>query len=119
MQKLHIRTIPLHEQPRRIARMKSSKTLLVTTTAAFTGYDENQGDKLTLFDDQTFEVLDRFQILPDEMACCATSILLKGEEKEFFAVGSAFSPKTEAEPNKVRPCGNEKQVNQPIFHKLS
>ena len=82
--------------------MNSSKTLLVTTTLAFTGTGSNKGDKAILFDDQTFETLDKFQLLENEMVCSATSILLKGEDKEFFAVGSAFSLEYEAEPEKVR-----------------
>lgn len=81
--------------------MPSSKTLLVTTTMAFTGDNGNRGDQLILFDDQSFEILDKFQLLEEEMVCSATSILLQGEDKEFYAVGSAFSSKTEAEPSKV------------------
>jgi hypothetical protein len=82
--------------------MPSSKTLLVTTTTAFTGISENRGDQILLFDDHAFEVLDKFQLMENEMVCSATSILLRGEDKEFYAVGSAFSTRTETEPSKVR-----------------
>lgn len=82
--------------------MPSSKTLIVTTTTAFTGTTDNRGDQIVLFDDQTFEVLDKFQLMEFEMVCSATSILLQGEDREFYAVGSAFSPKTEPEPSQVR-----------------
>ena len=75
--------------------MPSSKTLLVTTTTAFTGISENRGDQILLFDDHAFEVLDKFQLMENEMVCSATSILLRGEDKEFYAVGSAFSTRTE------------------------
>lgn len=33
-QKLHIRTVPLHEQPRRIAHQESTRSIAVTTTKA-------------------------------------------------------------------------------------
>ena len=36
-QKLHVRTVPLHEQPRRIAHQESSRTFLVTITQAMLG----------------------------------------------------------------------------------
>lgn len=34
IQKLHIRTVPLHEQPRRIAYQEATKTFAVVTTHA-------------------------------------------------------------------------------------
>ena len=94
--------MPLYEQPRRIAHIAESKAIMVTTTNSFMGYDSKDGDRIRLIDDQTFETIDTFQMMPDEMACCATSILLGEEDKEFFAVGTAFSSRTEAEPSNVR-----------------
>jgi hypothetical protein len=82
--------------------MPDSKAILVTTTNSFMGYDSKDGDRIRLIDDQTFETLDTFQLMSNEMACCATSILLEDEDKEFFAVGTAFSSRTEAEPSIVR-----------------
>ena len=82
--------------------MPDSKAILVTTTNSFMGYDSNDGDRIRLIDDQTFETLDTFQLMPDEMACCATSILLEEEDKEFFAVGTAFNPRSSSEPTCVR-----------------
>ena len=37
IQKLHVRTVPLHEQPRRIAHQESTRTFLVTITQAMLG----------------------------------------------------------------------------------
>eukprot|EP00889_Picochlorum_renovo_P004266 jgi/Picre1/31296/NNA_006649.t1 len=36
------------------------------------------------------------------MACCAAAVQLQDEDKEFFAVGSAFAPKSEPEPTSGR-----------------
>ena len=37
IQKLHVRTVPLHEQPRRITHQESSRTFLVNITQAMMG----------------------------------------------------------------------------------
>lgn len=37
IQKLHVRTVPLHEQPRRITHQESSRSFLVTITQAMMG----------------------------------------------------------------------------------
>ncbi len=40
IQKLHIRSVPLHEQPRRIAHQESTRTFGVCTTHALIGSSE-------------------------------------------------------------------------------
>lgn len=69
IQKLHVRTVPLPdgEQPRRIVHHKTSKTLIVATSAAVAavaggvGADDGpafvEKSFLKLFDDSTFEML--------------------------------------------------------------
>ena len=63
IQKLHIRTVPLHEQPRRIAHQDASRTLCVTTLRSRITDDGEEAEEhfVRLLDDQTFEVLTRLQ----------------------------------------------------------
>jgi DNA damage-binding protein 1 len=105
MQKLHVRTVPLHEQPRRIAHQEGSRSFLVTTTQAMSGVVE-AADSLRLLDDQTFEVLDIFKLDVHEMACSAASVMLSDDGAEYFAVGTALVPPEELEPSKVRPVAS-------------
>ncbi len=59
LQKLHIRTVPLNEQPRRIAHQESTRTLCVTTLKMriTSEGDEAEDHFVRLLDDQTFETL--------------------------------------------------------------
>jgi len=52
-------------------------------------------------DEQTFELLDSFKLEGIEMVCSVTCVHLEEEDKEFFAVGTAFLPKEEIEPSKA------------------
>ena len=101
IQKLHVRTVPLREQPRRIAHQESSKSFLVTITQALLGA-QGRTDTLRLLDDQTFETLDVLCLELFEMACSVVSISLSDDSKEYFAVGTAFVPPQELEPSKGR-----------------
>lgn len=107
MQKLHVRTVPLHEQPRRIAHQEGTRSFLVTTTQAMLG-TLDATDALRLVDDQTFETLDIFKLDVYEMACSVASVLLSDDGAEYFAVGTASVPPEELEPSKVKaayfPC---------------
>lgn len=100
IQRLHVRTVPLNEQPRRIAHQASSKSLLVAITSALLGLADHV-DSVRLIDDQTFETLDVFKLGADEMVCSVFSGNLANETMEYYFVGTAFTPPREPEPSKV------------------
>lgn len=71
IQKLHIRTVPLGEQPRRICHMESASVFGVITIRQ--NGDENSTARpetwvFKLLDDQTFEVLHEYTMQDDEQA---------------------------------------------------
>ena len=101
IQRLHVRTVPLNEQPRRIAHQASTKTLMVAITSALANLP-NQVDSARLIDDQTFETLDVFKLAANEMVCSAHSGKLVDEIGEFYILGTAFTPPAEPEPSEVR-----------------
>ena len=72
---------------------------------ASAGYDSGTGDRLKLLDEQTFEIMDSFKLEGIEMVCSVACIHLEDEDKEFYAVGSAFLAKEEIEPTKASSNG--------------
>jgi len=71
------------------------------TSSLCVGMDGGDPDKIRLIDEQTFEVLDTFTLLEDEMACSVSRVLLKEDDRDFFAVGTAFTPQGDLEPSSV------------------
>ncbi|KAL4855081.1 DNA damage-binding protein 1 [Chlorella vulgaris] len=100
IQKLHVRTVPLGEQPRRIAHQESSRTFAVTCTKATISGEG--GDSVRLVDEQTFELLDRLQLQQHELACSVCSTKLGDDPAVYYVVGTAFAPPDEPEPTKGR-----------------
>jgi hypothetical protein len=100
LQKLHVRTIKLNEQPRRIANQEETKTILVLISSAITS--SSTRDSLRLLDDQTFETLDHFTLEEGEMGCSVNSMKLGESPHYFFIVGTAYIPSVNVEPEKVR-----------------
>ena len=100
LQKLHVRTIRLNEQPRRIANQEETKTILVLISSAITS--SSTRDSLRLLDDQTFETLDHFTLEEGEMGCSVNSMKLGESPHYFFIVGTAYIPSVNVEPEKVR-----------------
>jgi DNA damage-binding protein 1 len=105
IQKLHIRTIPLNEMPRRIAYQESSKTYCATTVR----YDvDDAGEEVEtnfvrLFDDQTFETLDTYKLQAYESGCSIVSMSFpESNNAVFYVVGTAFALPTEEEPTRGR-----------------
>jgi DNA damage-binding protein 1 len=107
IQKLHVRTVPLGEQPRRICHMESSGTFGLITLG--TGEDA-QGEETELFhfkliDDQTFEVLHDFQMDEYEhsLQCIAASLPSDDNTHvDYFVVGTGKSLPDESEPKSGR-----------------
>ena len=67
IQRLHILTVPLHEQPRRIAHQAASKTLAVITEVQgyAVGSDEPDSCSLRIIDDQVMD--DQISLSPPDV----------------------------------------------------
>ena len=105
IQKLHIRTIPLGEQPRRICHQKSTHTFAVCTVSTDfeSTKDENEVNYVRLIDDQMFETLAKFQLDVYEHACSTLSCTFEKDEKHhYYLVGTAYAPPEEVEPTRGR-----------------
>jgi len=112
IQKLHIRTVPLGEQPRRITHMESVGAFGVCTIRVEEDPNGEEAEKqfFKLIDDQTFEVLHDFEFDDQEyvLSCMAAPLGLgAGEEnsascKEYFVVGTGLQRPDESEPKKGR-----------------
>eukprot|EP00271_Cylindrocystis_brebissonii_P010251 TRINITY_DN26392_c0_g1_i1.p1 TRINITY_DN26392_c0_g1~~TRINITY_DN26392_c0_g1_i1.p1 ORF type:complete len:1092 (+),score=241.19 TRINITY_DN26392_c0_g1_i1:211-3486(+) len=105
IQKLHIRTVPLKEQPRRIAHQESSRTLLVCTmkySQTDVPGEETEAGFVKLFDDQTFEVVAVFALDAFECGCSVMSCSFSEDAGVYFVVGTAYAMPEESEPSKGR-----------------
>ncbi|EIE24281.1 hypothetical protein COCSUDRAFT_28729 [Coccomyxa subellipsoidea C-169] len=104
IQKLHIRTVPLGEQPRRLAHQEASRSFLVLTSPnnGATGMDDAGPDSVRLLDDQTFETLDRFGLETNEVCCAAASMSFSDDPCPYYVVGTAITVAEEPEPTKGR-----------------
>jgi len=100
-QKLHVRTVPLHEQPRRIAHLESTRTFLVAITVVTMSVHDGVVDSLRLLDDQTFETLDVFKLESHETPCSLSTMQFANHTENYYAVGTAFVLPEESEPRKV------------------
>ncbi|KAF8072489.1 DDB1A [Scenedesmus sp. PABB004] len=126
IQKLHIRTVPLGEQPRRIAHQPETKTLGVATISTPAGISPGDVGKghLRVFSDTTFDLLASYALGPQEIPTAIASMALGGagggagaaadgagpsaaggaaggdESGALFVVGTAVIRPTEVEPSK-------------------
>lgn len=105
IQKLHIRTIPLGEQPRRICHQESSHTFAVCTVKS--DFDPSNGDQgelnfVRLIDDQSFETMHRYALDTYEHACSIVSCAFGKDDAEYYVCGTAYAPPDQVEPNKGR-----------------
>mmetsp|Transcript_17313 Transcript_17313/g.25961 ORF Transcript_17313/g.25961 Transcript_17313/m.25961 type:complete len:1013 (-) Transcript_17313:81-3119(-) len=98
MQKLHISTIPMGEQPRRIAHLPEKKCFLVCCEAV----KEGDLNHLRLADGQTFDFVDKIALEENELAVSVTSTTFKGDPNPYFCVGTAFVLPHEDEPSRGR-----------------
>ena len=114
IQKLHIRKVPLMEQPRRICHQPQSRTFAVVTMMANdlseSGPDGDQYEEthyLRVFDDQTFEVVDSVELKRYESALCIVSTGFRTDEQDesetpYLVLGTAFALPGEEEPSSGR-----------------
>jgi hypothetical protein len=102
LQRLHIRSIPLGEQPRRLAYQKSSHVYAVATIK-YDPSDERSGGEthlVRLFDDQTFESIHSIQLDAWENVASLISTKFAGDPNDYFVVGTAIALPDEPEPSK-------------------
>jgi DNA damage-binding protein 1 len=114
IQRLHIRTVPLHEHPRRICHQPQSRTFGVLTllrgdtvlgnVPADAAADFEESYYLRVYDEQTFEVLDFSELDQYETALSIISTVFDGpaDGPAFLVVGTAMTLPGETEPTKGR-----------------
>lgn len=109
IQKLHIRTVPLGEQPRRIAHQPATRTFAVCCFKLSAGMDgaagggeEGGSSVVRLLDDQTFDTLCAHSLDAYESVCSLISASFADDETPYFIVGTAFAMPDEPEPTRGR-----------------
>ena len=102
IQKLHVRAVPLGEQPRRIAHQPATNTFAVLTQREG-GADAN-GDEhfVRLLDAETFETKHTFPLLAGENDGAVVSCAFADDPASYFVVGTAFAAPEEVEPSRGR-----------------
>eukprot|EP00741_Cyanophora_paradoxa_P005067 tig00000851_g4909.t1 len=105
IQKLHIRTVPLHEQPRRIAHQEASRTFGLLTlrygAEGPAGEDAETGF-FRVLDDTSFEPRFTRELDPFEQGCSIASCSFGEGAQQYYVVGTAYAIPEETEPTKGR-----------------
>ncbi|KXS13000.1 hypothetical protein M427DRAFT_100883 [Gonapodya prolifera JEL478] len=105
--KVHVKSIPLGEMPRRIAHQEGSKTFGIATSRVVrdptgTGAEEETG-YFRIVDERSFEALDSLELDATELPTALTSLTFSGHTTPVYVLGTAFSdPTDEDEPSRGR-----------------
>lgn len=108
IQKLHITSIPLGEQPRRIAHMEMAKCFgVITETPAIDDVgDEVLEGYVRIIDDSRYDTLSKYKLklMENGNSILATGFTGSGIDKneQFLVVGTAFDLPTEEDPKNGR-----------------
>lgn len=108
IQRLHIRTIPLGAQPRRICHLPEAGCFGVCTirSTAEAGSQGGEATSVVLMDERTFATRAAFDLEPNEYAAsiCAFSAPTGGggEGRECLVVGTYITDRNEDEPKRGR-----------------
>ncbi|AQK92546.1 DNA damage-binding protein 1a [Zea mays] len=102
IQKLHIRTIPLNEQARRICHQEQSKTLAFCSFKYNQSVEESETHLIRLLDHQTFESLCVYPLDQYECGCSIISCSFVDDNNVYYCVGTAYVIPEENEPTKGR-----------------
>ncbi|KAF5831460.1 mono-functional DNA-alkylating methyl methanesulfonate N-term-domain-containing protein [Dunaliella salina] len=100
IQKLHVRSVPLHEQPRRIVHQPETRTFGVLTIANFGLEDET--NYVRIIGDAGMDVVASMQLNVNEMCQSITSTKLGDDPATYFVVGTSLVLPEEQEPTKGR-----------------
>jgi DNA damage-binding protein 1 len=102
IQKLHIRTVPLGEQPRRISHQEKSHTFAICS-AKYSCSSDMEIHYVHLISDQTFEIMSSYELRSYEEACSIISCSFSCDVNVYYCVGTAFVLPEDSEPSKVYP----------------
>ena len=115
VQKLHIRTVPLGEQPRRIVHIEHARCFAVCCArdvfppnAARAGASDALSCvtycqvTVRLIDDQQFDTVDTFELLRDEDIVSCLYAQLEDDPEHYFIVGTAIVDVMESDVNEGR-----------------
>lgn len=103
IQKLHIRTIPLNEQARRICHQEQSRTLAFCSFKyTQNSMEESEAHFIRLMDHQTFEFLSTHPLDQYECGCSMISCSFSDDNNFYYCVGTAYVLPEENEPTKGR-----------------
>mmetsp|Transcript_6838 Transcript_6838/g.17214 ORF Transcript_6838/g.17214 Transcript_6838/m.17214 type:complete len:1079 (-) Transcript_6838:121-3357(-) len=102
IQKLHIRTVHLHEMPRRIAHQAETHTFaLATLQFTHVRGKEQETAFLRLVDDQTFTILASYELEPQENPLSLISLFFS-DGQQYYVLGTAYCADHDPEPSKGR-----------------
>lgn len=101
IQKLHVRAVPLGEQPRRIAHQPATNTFAVLTQRE---NNSSSGDEhfVRLLDAETFETKHAYALRENENDGAVISCEFADDPNSYFVVGTAFAAPEEVEPSRGR-----------------
>lgn len=102
IQKLHIRSIPLGEQARRICHQEQSRTFAISSLKSQSNAEETEMHFIRLLDDQTFEVISTYPLDTFEYGCSILSCSFSDDNNVYYCVGTAYVLPEENEPTKGR-----------------
>ena len=106
IQKLHVRSIPLGESPRRLVALPHASAVAVGTLGEPLEMDDAvEKSFVHLFDDSTFERVASYQLKDYEQVQSMAQVQLGHDDasaKPYLAVGTAFLVDGEEEPRKGR-----------------
>jgi len=107
IRKLHIRTFPLGEQPRRITHLEHPKCFALLTTREDEAADGEvvQTSFIRLLDETTMERIACFELGPNEQPCALLTLVIEDQAdaaQVLLVVGTAFARPDEPEPTAGR-----------------
>eukprot|EP00127_Corallochytrium_limacisporum_P006761 Clim_evm31s235 gene=Clim_evmTU31s235 len=95
IQKLHIRTVPLGEMPRRLAIQNSTKSIGVIT-------NKEDGYYLRIIDQETYDMVASHELDTDEWGVSICSMSFAGDENVYYVVGTTYVLPEQDEPDMGR-----------------
>lgn len=103
IQKLHIRSILLGEQARRICHQEQSRTFAICSVKfSQSSGDDSEMNFVRLLDDQTFDFISTYPLETFENGCSILSCSFSDDNSVYYCVGTAFVLPEESEPTKGR-----------------
>lgn len=108
IQKLHITSVPLGEQPRRIAHLDASRVFAVLTelTLLDERADEVVENFIRMIDDTRYDTLQKYKLKASETGSSAIATRFSGEgidsEEQFLVVGTAIELPNEEDAKEGR-----------------